>query len=121
VPTGTAPVIPAVVAEPAPRSAQPTPRQRIMPVFMDTTVDVVVQIRAAAGARNAVTLARLAHRLKSSSLAVDATELANACRLLELAGIRGDVDAAIEALEPLEREYERTRAAIAEELAGLPG
>jgi signal transduction histidine kinase/DNA-binding response OmpR family regulator len=97
-----------------------TPRLRVLPVFLDTTGAVVTALQAAGTERNAVQLARLAHRLKSSSLAVDATALANVCRRIELAGVAGDVEAAVAELEPLAAEYAAACEALRTELASQP-
>jgi hypothetical protein len=95
-----------------------TPRLRVMPVFLETTAHIVTEMRAAGAGGNALQLARLAHRLKSSSLAIDATTLANVCRRVELAGVSDDMGAALAALEPLAAEYATTCDAVRAELAG---
>jgi signal transduction histidine kinase/CheY-like chemotaxis protein len=119
-PHGAPPVAggPDAAAEPAP-AVRLTPRQRVMPIFLETTADAIAQIRIAGEARDTVALARLAHRLKSSSLAIEAAALADACRLLELAGVRGDLDAALAAIEPLATEFERTRERTRAEVAEM--
>jgi signal transduction histidine kinase/CheY-like chemotaxis protein/HPt (histidine-containing phosphotransfer) domain-containing protein len=95
----------------------PSPRLRVMPVFLKTTGSVVADLQAAAQAGNSPLVARLAHRLKSSSLAIDATSLANICRRIELLGVSGELDAARAELEVLAAEYVTTCDAIREELA----
>ena len=112
-------VAPSESMGPAPNKL--TPRQRVMPIFLTSTVPVLDEIHAAAEARDTVLLARLAHRLKSSSLAIDATQLADICRRLEIAGVRDDAEAALAEIEPLAEEYERTCAAVRAELAAQPG
>jgi hypothetical protein len=112
---GSEPVAP----PPRPAGARLSPRQRVMPVFLESTAGLVAEIRAAGDARDPVRLARLAHRLKSASLAIEAAALADACRLLELAGVRGDLDGALAAIDPLASEYERTRRQVDAELAEL--
>jgi signal transduction histidine kinase/CheY-like chemotaxis protein len=97
------------------------PRLRVMPVFLESTGSVVAQLQAAGAERNSIQIARLAHRLKSSSLAIDATDLADVCRCLELAGIAGHLDEnAFAALDSLGPVYEATCDAIRAEIAGQP-
>jgi signal transduction histidine kinase/CheY-like chemotaxis protein/HPt (histidine-containing phosphotransfer) domain-containing protein len=95
-----------------------TPRLRVMPLFLESTAHIVAEMQAAGADGNALQLARLAHRLKSSSLAIDATTLANVCRRVELAGVSDDMGAALAALEPLAAEYATTCDAVRTELAG---
>ncbi|MGP6158474.1 MAG: ATP-binding protein [Vulcanimicrobiaceae bacterium] len=109
------------VAAKAPAPAAKTPRLRVMPVFLETTADVVAGVEAAGAERDTIELARLAHRLKSSSLAIDASALANICRSIELAAVANDLPSALTALEPLAAEYERTCDNVRAELAGQPG
>jgi hypothetical protein len=94
-----------------------TPRLRVMPLFLETTAGVVAGLQAAGADGNAVQLARLAHRLKSSSLAIDARDLASLCRVVEVASVSGDIDAARAGLQPLETEYALTCHAVRLELA----
>jgi CheY-like chemotaxis protein len=96
------------------------PRLRVMPVFLETTARLVADMQAAGAGGDTLQLARLAHRLKSSSLAIDATDLANVCRRIELAGVSDDIGAALSALEPLASAYVTTCDAVRTELAGHP-
>lgn len=67
------------------------------------------------GARRAdlATIGRAAHTLKSSSAIFGATELAGACRTLEVAAGQGDVAAAVALVHATLSAYTAARAAIA--------
>ncbi len=72
---------------------------RLLCSFADTTPDIIAELHAACGARQAEAVGQLAHKLKSSARAVGANALADLCQSLELASNEEEWSQ-IDALEP---------------------
>jgi PAS domain S-box-containing protein len=92
------------------RQGRPDLFARVLSQYVDTSRQIVEQIRQAVLSRDAAELRMAAHRLKSSSAQLGATAVAVDCRELELMGAEG-------VLSKLERHYAASCAAIQEELA----
>ena len=92
------------------------------PTFIRQLVDLVrqnaparmVQLREAVAGRDAMTLERAAHTLKSNCSMLGAMKMADACARLEEAGGRSAFDEARRVLEEAEAEFPRVLEAVAE-------
>jgi HPt (histidine-containing phosphotransfer) domain-containing protein len=63
--------------------ARPNPIVRLAPIFLETTPPVLADLVAALERYDQAEIGRLAHRLRSSSLAIEAQELSEALASLE--------------------------------------
>ena len=78
--------------------------------FFEEAPELLAELRAAWGAKSAERFRRAAHSIKSNALTFGAGTLAAMARELELGGFPADSAA----LDALEREYDRTAAALKE-------
>lgn len=90
--------------------------------FVDELVDTFLEdatvqldaLRAAGAANDVAGIVRPAHSLKSNSLNVGATVLADQCRSLEADGRAGDVQGMDARISAVEAEFASVRAALLE-------
>ncbi|MBH0199661.1 MAG: PAS domain S-box protein [Nitrospira sp.] len=99
------------------RPGQPDLFARVLSQYVDTSRQIVEQIRRAVFSRDAAELRMAAHRLKSSSAQLGASAVAVDCRELELMGARQELGRAEDVLNKLERHHAASCTAIQEELA----
>ena len=99
------------------RQGQPDLFSRVLSQYVDTSRQIVQQIRQAVLSRDAAALRMAAHRLKSSSAQLGAAAVAVDCRELELMGARQELGSAEAVLSELERHFTDACTAIQEELA----
>ena len=78
--------------------------------FLEEAPGMLADLRAALAVRDAERFRRAAHSLKSNGLTFGAGTLAAMARELELGGLAADTTR----LDALEREYDRTAAALKE-------
>lgn len=86
--------------------------QELVFVFLDEAESCVQQLRMAASERDSASLARAAHSLKGSSANVAARRLPGLCADLESLAQRGELAKARDAVDEVEAELERVRAAL---------
>jgi len=99
------------------RPGHPDILARIVSQYIETSREIVDQIRRAVAATDAAELRASAHRLKSSSAQLGAVALAADCRELEMMGASQQLDRAGEVLGQFEQRYEAACAALKEESA----
>jgi CheY-like chemotaxis protein len=98
------------------RPGQPDILSRVLSQYIDTSQQIVEQIRRAVLSQDAAGLRMAAHRLKSSSAQLGASALSVDCRELELMGVRQELGGAEEVLNKLEQHYAASCTALQEEL-----
>ena len=81
--------------------------------FTADAAPLLNELRAAVGAREAPTVGRCAHAIRSAALAAGLDELAAAAAALDEAGRRGDADAFAPAMDGLDRAMARARLVVA--------
>ncbi|MDH5740349.1 MAG: ATP-binding protein [Nitrospira sp.] len=98
------------------RPGHPDILARIVSQYVETSREIVDQIRRAVASKDAAVLRASAHRLKSSSAQLGASALAADCRELEMMGASQEFDRAGEVLNQFNQHYEAACAALQEEL-----
>jgi signal transduction histidine kinase/CheY-like chemotaxis protein/HPt (histidine-containing phosphotransfer) domain-containing protein len=91
--------------------------KKVVTVYLADSVKNLRQMRVAAEQVDAGEVAKLAHRLKSSSANLGAQHLVDALRRLENAGRRGEIDGVGNLLGAIESEFLRVRQALQQEIA----
>ncbi|MCB1947776.1 Hpt domain-containing protein [Nitrosomonas sp.] len=86
--------------------------ERILQVFLDTSVDLVRQIEQAEKSNDAESLYHAAHALKSSSANIGAENLAAIAKKLEHCGRSGEVAQIKQLLDALQQHYQRVTTEI---------
>jgi HPt (histidine-containing phosphotransfer) domain-containing protein len=84
--------------------------KELVATFFEEAPGLLAELRAAWGAKSAERFRRAAHSLKSNALTFGAGTLAGMARELELGGLAADTAP----LDALERECDRTAAALKE-------
>ncbi|QKQ74870.1 PAS domain S-box protein [Nostoc sp. TCL240-02] len=85
--------------------------------YLTETPRLVQDIRTAIANRDAQTIWKAAHQLKSSSASIGAIALAQLCKVLEAQGRSSELDNSVELLTQLYQEYEQVKTALEKELA----
>ena len=80
--------------------------------YLDDTPKQLIAIASAIAENDALILQRAAHTLKSSSITLGATILAQICQELEIISRTGNTEAGTEKLPQLEAEYKRVKTAL---------
>jgi len=91
----------------------PTFIRQLVELFREHAPARMAQLREAVAGRDALTLERVAHTLKSNCSMLGAIRLAHACARLEEAGGRAAFGEAAEVLADAEREFPRVLEAVA--------
>ena len=86
--------------------------QKVINAYVGDTPRHLQALRQAATTRDADSLRRIAHGLKSASANIGAARLAAACRDLEQLGRSGSVDGAASLLADMEREFQSVRQSL---------
>ena len=86
--------------------------QKVINAYVGDTPRHLQALRQAAATRDAESLRRIAHGLKSASANIGAARLAAACRDLEQLGRSGSVDGAAPLLADMEREFHSVRQSL---------
>ncbi len=84
----------------------------LIDTFLDDASNQIASLREAAAASDDDAIVRPAHSLKSNSLNVGATVLAELCRSLEADGGAGDVPELAPRIAAVEHEFDAVRAAL---------
>jgi len=90
----------------------PTFIRQLVDLFHQNAPARMVQLREAVARRDAMTLERAAHTLKSNCSMLGAMKMADACARLEEAGGRSAFDEARRVLEDAETEFPRVLEAV---------
>ncbi|WP_392482842.1 PAS domain S-box protein [Nostoc sp. C110] len=85
--------------------------------YLTETPRLVQDISTAIANRDAQTIWKVAHQLKSSSASIGAIALAQLCKVLEAQGRSSELENTVELLPQLYQEYEQVKTALAKELA----
>ncbi|ACC80931.1 PAS domain S-box protein [Nostoc punctiforme] len=85
--------------------------------YLTETLRLVQDISTAIATRDAQTIWKAAHQLKSSSGSIGAIALAQLCKVLEAQGRSSELENTIELLPQLYQEYEQVKTALEKELA----
>jgi two-component system sensor histidine kinase/response regulator len=80
--------------------------------FLDDAPGMLAEMRRSLEKRDAATLRRVAHSLKSNSADFGAKALSDLCREVEMMGKGGTLDGVAEKLASIEAEWIRVRAAL---------
>jgi signal transduction histidine kinase/DNA-binding response OmpR family regulator/HPt (histidine-containing phosphotransfer) domain-containing protein len=94
------------------RDGAPDMVHRILGLYLQSSPELIKQIRSAVAGGDAPGLHRAAHSLKSSSAMVGAKRLSELCRELEMLGKSGAVESAAGKLEAFEAELGRVLPAL---------
>jgi len=94
--------------------------KRVISLYLDTSLGLMKEIRAAVEGSDADALHRSAHTLKSSSAYLGALAFSGICKELELMGRGKALAEAKERLAALEKEYRRVRESLERRCASLP-
>ena len=86
--------------------------QKVINAYVGDTPRHLQALRQALSTRDAESLRRIAHGLKSASANIGAARLAAACRDLEQLGRSGSVDGAAPLLADMEREFQSVRQSL---------
>ena len=92
--------------------AGPALARRLLMTFLDETPDLVLRLRAAVDAGDAVLVRRTAHTLKSNAAGLGAARLAAVCREAEAKAGGQQLKAVADLLDDIMAEHERTCATI---------
>jgi HPt (histidine-containing phosphotransfer) domain-containing protein len=90
----------------------------LVDTFIDDASTQLLALRSAGDANDAAGVVRPAHSLKSNSVNVGATNLAEMCRMLEADGRSGEVPDMTARIAAVEAEFAAVRAALLEARAG---
>lgn len=93
--------------------ANPTFISQLVDLFRENAPRRMDQIRGAISARDAATLERVAHALKTNCAMLGARQMADACARLEAAGGRSDFEEAGRVLAEAELEFPPVLEAVA--------
>ena len=85
---------------------------KVLGLFFRETPPLLAAMREAAARKDAASLQRAAHRLKSGSATLGATRLSDLCRELEAAVREGDVSRSTLQVEEIEAEYRNIEPAL---------
>ncbi|MEH1866158.1 MAG: PAS domain S-box protein [Nostoc sp.] len=85
--------------------------------YLTETPRLVQDISTAIATRDAQTIWKAAHQLKSSSASIGAIALAQLCKVLEAQGRSSELENTVELLPQLYQEYEQVKTALEKELA----
>ncbi len=85
--------------------------------YLTETPRLVQDISTAIANRDAQTIWKAAHQLKSSSASIGAIALAQLCKVLEAQGRSSELENTVELLPQLYQEYEQVKTALEKELA----
>ena len=85
---------------------------QVIDAYLEDAPKLLQAIAGAIALKDAQTLHRSAHTLKSSSTMLGATHLGNLCKELEAIGRRGTIQDREPKLSEIEAEYERVKAAL---------
>ena len=86
--------------------------RELIDAFLEDAPMQLAALRSALEQADAEAARRAAHTLKSNAATFGASSLAEVCRELEVAAVRGELDGAGGLLEQAELEWERARAAL---------
>jgi len=86
--------------------------RQLVELFRENAPARMAQLRQAVAGRDAMTLERAAHTLKSNCSMLGAMKMADACARLEEAGGRSAFDDAERVVEEAEREFPRVLEAV---------
>ena len=81
--------------------------RRVVRLYLEQTPKMIEQLASAQAQSDTEAMAGIAHSLKSSSLTVGATALAETCRKIEEQGKSGEVDAAV--VDSMQRMYSEVK------------
>jgi HPt (histidine-containing phosphotransfer) domain-containing protein len=95
---------------------RPSVLANVVRAYLDSSAELLDELRDAAEARDAEALRRAAHTLKSSSWNVGARALGDLCERLEAQGRGGDASGAKDRVEEIAAAHERAVAALRDEL-----
>ena len=95
---------------------RPSVLANVVHAYLESSADLLGELRDAAEARDVEALRRAAHALKSSSRNVGAHTLGGLCERLEVQGSEGDVSGAKDRVEEISAEHARAVAALRVEL-----
>ena len=111
---GVAVLDPAALAglEALPGASESRLVRRVIALFLETSCPLGQVIREACERGDLSEAGRAAHKLKSSSRQIGASQLAALCEALERAARSGDTDGAAESVAQLEQELPRVRRAL---------
>jgi two-component system sensor histidine kinase/response regulator len=90
--------------------------KRIVQRFLETTPQLLIEMRQAIDDNNSEMLSRAAHTLKSASANVGALELSRWCKELEMASKATGCEGVEPRLQAAEMEYQRVKLALHNEL-----
>ncbi|HOP40377.1 MAG TPA: Hpt domain-containing protein [Geobacteraceae bacterium] len=97
----------------------PDPRARLIRVFLDSTPEMLNEMRSALRRSDPDSLAKTAHSMKSGSMNVGATELGSLCASLEKTTRNGAMKGAEDLFAKLEAQYEAVVTAFRTKLTEL--
>ncbi len=98
------------------RPGYPDILTRIVSQYVETSQEMIDQLRCAVLSNDAAGLRALAHRLKSSSAQLGAAALVDDCRTLELMGANQKLTHASDVLSRLEKHYAAARTVLQREI-----
>ncbi len=93
--------------------------EKVIGIYLGSSGELKKRLVSAIGANDAPAVREAAHALKSSSINVGATRLADMCKELEALARQGDLDGAGTLREQLEGEYARVLNALRDELGAV--
>jgi HPt (histidine-containing phosphotransfer) domain-containing protein len=99
------------------REGAPNLVHKVVKLFISNSAKLVENMKQALSTADAPQLQRAAHTLKSSSATVGALRLAGLCKDMEARARAGNLAQVEHALNRIEIEYARVRAALAEQAA----
>ena len=79
--------------------------QKVVQVYLDSSKEIVAELRLSLDAPDAASVTANAHALKSSSAKVGALKLADLCEALETAGRQGDLSSAAQIHQHIQQEH----------------
>lgn len=103
------------------RDAKPDLLRKVVTLYLQDSATALQRLRSAAEGTDPEEVARLAHRLKSSSANLGALHLADVLRRVEAAGRRGELADLSPLLGDIDSEFQRVREALQRELAADSG
>ena len=92
---------------------------QIVSIYLDHASRLLAELRDAASRHDLISIERCAHTLKSNSAQLGAERFADICSTLERVARTITPESLSDFLVRLDREYERVRARLSEELSGL--
>ncbi len=102
------------------REGRPSILRKLGNAYFEASSEVLETLRDAVTGDDAKGIWQMAHKLRSSSLNLGASELAKHCKELESLGESGSTEGAARVFSRIEAEYERACAALNAELDGEP-